>query len=262
VIVVPGRGTNIPLAMTRRASFLSGAKCAISMGGVLLAVLATGCEPGHTPAVDSGLEGSRFYEGLRVKLEYGSLDGGRVRMGLFAEQTEAEVTGVDEDGMPVADRRPILLRVTPADGGRLSASVLDDEGKVDPSLDASRVTVSPTFSLSWRFEEFEVDLPSVASSESFSMIVWYDDDGDNALDLGLTEESEVARSFTCTHDGRTLVLSHLERDFYTPPEVVESDGDYVWQAWGMDAEGMKLVDIDWPDPWIGHLDARTEPPRD
>lgn len=256
-VVIVADPTDTPTGVTPYERSLARAPRAV--GTVLAALLATGCaeaqpeDPADTPT-------NYFYDfPATIGLDAG-LDPSRVRVGLFG--TESSEAYVLLGG--VADRRAVSLWVSQPDGGRVRIRILDENGNLDTTIEPEGIAVSPSILLaSSSVGELVLDLPFESPTpldSSYALVVWYDDDQDGVLDLGVTGESEATRAFVIDHEGRNLMLSHMEPEL--TPSPGESDGDLVWVAYGIDEIGTRVVSDDWPEPWVADLDVAADPPLD
>lgn len=196
-----------------------------------------------------------FFDGpLRTELDFGPFDPAQLHVSLF----ERHALGAFVDQQGSNGTADVHMVIYPE--GRVGASILDKDGDLDPLAEPAVVTVEPVSEIEYEFSsEFDLRLsPEFEDEGEYRLLVWYDADADDALDIGITEDSETVRPLTSTSEGHTYTIVSLELEMTGYRAGSESRFVRLWQS---DGSGITPVDEDWPEPWRATIGTQTEPPR-
>lgn len=226
------------------------------------ATLALGCDSNPE---DSSEDPST----LALEVNASGLDEGRLRFGLFEVDGEGTYTSAGEPRGAT-----IRLSAHPADGDRVTASVFDDEGPVDPA-EIQAISMRPiqvlTIEELGSLDELELEAPlpypttgrDSAEDRLVTVVplVWYDDQLNDTLDLDFEGESETVRALTLVEGERLVTLTNLDFEWvfqHHSPEGGTAEYESEWTAWAMDLERGATVVLDWTTVWTVTLDSATE----
>jgi hypothetical protein len=192
-----------------------GSRDAVQFVGALAIVGVSGCFANLANDLENAFEDLELSEPLEADVQVEGVERGAVRAGLFAQTAAAEVVAADD----TTTSGEVDLQVDWADGGRIDAYL--------PS-DASSVSVQPLQDATMQGEGVVFTLPELSADTSLVAIVWYDDDGDGALDLSVDGASESARTIARDHEGTPHYLSSYSydaaEDTYSATAVADVDG--------------------------------------
>jgi hypothetical protein len=165
-----------------------------------LAIIAmSGCFANLADGIEDAFEELELDEPFAADVQVEGVERGSVRAGLFTTTAAAEL--MDAEGM--SSTGDVELSVAWSDGGRIDAYL--------PS-DASSASVQPLEPASLDDDGVVFTLPELSADTQLVAVVWYDDDGDGALDVSAESGSEAARTIMREHEGAPHYLTSYSYD--------------------------------------------------
>jgi hypothetical protein len=200
-----------------------------------VAILGAGCMVNLAEGLEDAIADLELDEPFESDLQVEGVERASVRAGLFAKNAAAEV--VAADGTTSTDE--VSLEIDRAEGGRIDAYL--------PS-GASAASLRPLQAAAIDDDGIVFTLPELAADAELVAVVWYDDDGDGALDLRTEATSEAARTIARDHDGAPHYLAYYSydatEDSYSATAVADASGTTSNVILSRDQMGGWTVTID------------------
>jgi len=159
----------------------------------------SGCFANLANGIEDAFEELELDAPFEAEVQAEGVERGSVRAGLFASTAAGELTAADGS----TSTGDVELDVVWSDAGRIDAYLPGG---------AASASLRPLEPASIDDDGIVFTLPELAADTSLVAVVWYDDDGDGALDLSAESASEAARTIVRDHDGTPHYLSYYSYD--------------------------------------------------
>lgn len=202
----------------------------------LIALLGGGCMANLANGLEDAIEQLELDDPFEANVAVDGVERAPVRAGLFAKTVTAPTVGVDG----TTSTGDVDLSVDTADG-RIEAYL--------PS-DAASASLQPLQAAAMDGEHVTFTQPDLSADTELVAVVWYDDDGDGALDLNAEGESEAARTIARDHEGTPHYLSYYSYD-------AQED---TYSATAVSGTSNIILSRDEMDGWSVMIDRATDEP--
>lgn len=203
----------------------------------VIALLGGGCMASLANGLEDAIEQLELDEPFEAEVAVEGVERAPVRAGLFAKSATAETASVD--GTTAT--------------GTVDLTVDSADGRIDAYLpsDAASASLQPLQAAAIDGESVTFTQPSLSADTELVAIVWYDDDGDGALDLSAEAESEAARTIARDHEGTPHYLAYYSYDA----------AEDTYSATAVNNSSNIILSRDEMSGWSVTIDRATDDPR-